>query len=207
MVTRHGQQHSVAGWITGLLLAWCLTGSGIAMAQDESSLPAEDNAPTFKLNVIQSHYLPPAMYGTWSITTTVLRSTAPPGSYMPLGSEIWSLGQEQGDVILKNLATHAVTSVHVDQISGNTATFHHTADSPSQNLKILETPTITVTGNTLTGINRQEVTFYRNKKPVATYVLEIQVEGSRLAGAQVLFENPAGEHSPQFEVAPLHFKD
>lgn len=168
---------------------------------------AEDDAPTFQLNLVQQQFLPPAMYGTWNIKATVLKSDAPPWQYLPEASEIWTLGREQDVVTLHNVITNATATVAVDKAEGNTATFHHEASDARQRIKIRETPTITVNGNQLSGINRQQITFYRKGQPRATYYLEIQVEGTRLAGATAAFRHPEEMPDPVLEIAPLQFED
>lgn len=169
--------------------------------------PAEDDGLTFRLNVVQDQYLPPAMYGTWNIRATVLKTTAPPWFYSPAANEIWALQKEQDAVTLTNVVTHATASILVDKVDGDTATFHHEAKIPTRKMKILEVPTITVNGDKLSGINRQKIFVYnRQGEVLQSYDVDIHVSGQRLAGAQVTFGNP--ENRPlEFEVAPLQFKD
>jgi hypothetical protein len=162
--------------------------------------------PTFQLNATETRYLPPAMYGTWSITATVLHTTAPRWLYAPASSELWTLGREGGFVTLKNLVTKAIATVQVDHAEGDTAIFHHIAHVPSRKLRVIETPTITVKGDRLTGINRQVVIFERKNKPPVSYIMEISLTGSRLSGAPVTFGN-LGMPPPSFEIEPLRVQD
>lgn len=162
---------------------------------------ANDDPPVIKLEVNESKYLPPEMYGTWSIKATIVNSDAPPDMYSPSGTELWTLGEDHGSVFIKNIITNAQASITVDQVQGNTATFHHLAQIPDRQMKIMEIPTVTVEGDKLSGINRQRVVFFRGKKKIADYNLEIKVEGTRLAGGQVTFGAP--QTTPDFEIAPI----
>jgi len=172
-----------------------------------SQLPSfdDDNGPTFHLNASKDKNLPPAMYGTWSIHATVLESNAPYGSYQPASTELWMLDKEDGVITLRNIVTNAVASINVDRVVGNTATFHHVANVPSRGMRIVEMPTLTVTGDHLSGMNEQTVVFYRGNQFAGAYNLKIQLEGTRLSGAKVTFGD--SNQQPSFEVAPLQFKD
>lgn len=166
-----------------------------------------EDVPTFKLNVSQEQFLPPAMYGTWSIVATVLKSDAPPGAYAPYSNELWTLTRENNEIMLKNIVSNAAAKINVDKVEGNTATFHHIANAKHMRMKIIETPTVTVNLDSLKGMSRQEVIFYDKKgKPRFTYHLEMKIEGSRLADSRVTFKNPF-ENPPRFEIAPLQFQD
>jgi hypothetical protein len=188
---------SVFGLLCMLVPVW---------SQEVQDLP-QPEMPTFKLNVIRDQYLPPAMYGTWSITATVLRSDAPTWLHSPGSHEIWSLAKINDEIILKNEANNAVTSIEVDRVEGNTATFHHEAKVPSRKIRIIETPTVTVDGDYLSGINRQNIIVQdRQGKVMQTYHLEIRLEGTRLTGANVVFKDTETIR-PKFEVAPMQFEE
>ncbi len=166
-----------------------------------------DDGPVFKINVSTTRFLPPAMYGTWNITTMVLKSTAPAWLYTPAGSEIWALGKDNNEVTLTNMITNAVATINVDNVMGDTATFHHLASDASHQFSVLEVPTITVHGDQLTGINHQKLMLYRHGKLEKTYYLDIQLVGNRLTGAKVTFGNPDAPTHHDFEVAPVQFED
>lgn len=167
---------------------------------------SDPDGPTFSLNASETRFLPPAMYGTWNIETKVLKSNAPPWLFTHTGNELWTLSRDSGTVTLTNIVTHAAATITVDEVNGDTATFHHVATDTAQRMKIKETPTITVEGDKIYGINRQELTLLRRGKPHSVFHLEIQLEGRRLAGAQVLFRDPE-IYEPKLEVAPLQFED
>ncbi len=174
------------------------------MAQEEGAI--DFDTPTFKLNVVEKRFLPPAMYGTWDIEATVLKSTAPPWLYMPSSSEVWTLQRDNGQVTLTNVVTNATASIEVDKVENDTATFHHVANVPDRNMKILEAPTLTVKGNHLDGVNRQQLSIIEDGKIRAVYHIDVQIKGTRLTGAQLKFRDP--EDMPgTFEVAPLQFED
>jgi hypothetical protein len=194
-------------FLKGVLLAACLW---VVLPCALSQVPSfdDDNGTTFRLNASKSKNLPPAMYGTWSIHATVLESNAPYGTYQPSSSELWMLDKEDGVITLRNIITNAVASISVDRVVGNTATFHHVANVPDRGMRIVEMPTLTVSGDHLSGMNEQTVVFYRGGQFAAAYNLKIQIEGTRLAGAKVTFSDTQTQNPvPRFEVAPLQFKD
>ncbi len=175
-------------------------------AQQLGTETASVEETTFKLNATKTLNLPPAMYGLWSIMARVVKSTAPIGIYSPDASEIWDLYKENDQIYLKNVVTNAIANIHVDQVQGDTATFHHSASTDDERMTVIETPTITVLGNKLNGINRQEIRLFRRGKLMAVYHLEVQLQGSRLAGSKVLFKDP-DFITPDFEVEPLRFEN
>lgn len=167
----------------------------------------EMNTPTFKLNASKIEHLPPAMYGTWGINARLIRTTAPPGMIAPETYEMWTLDKTADAVTLKNIVSNATTSIHIDKVEGNTATFHHTATSASKKFKLVEVPTVTVEGDRLSGVNRQKVFFYDPQGRVKrSYEADIAVEGTRLSGPKFTFRDPV-EHPPDFEVAPIQFEN
>lgn len=168
---------------------------------------AQEEGKVLKATISQSQNLPPAMYGTWSIQARVTATTAPPWLFTPSTSEVWTLVKDNGVVVLKNVSTQASASIHVDKVQGNTATFHHEARIPSRRMKIIETPTVTVSSNSLTGVNRQTLLFYRDDKLAETYTLDIQIQGTRLSGAAVQFGDPDDRPAPKFEIEPLRFQN
>lgn len=189
-----------------MLCTWSVLAGMTVYAQDPPR-PDEASGPTFKLQAVETRFLPPAMYGTWSITATVLSSSAPAWFFNPDAHELWSLDRTDTGVTLRNITNNASATVHVDAVEGNTATFHHLARVPSRRMEILETPTVTVNGNQLSGVNRQTITVYNRKgEPTARYHLLIQVEGQRLTEGQVTYGNPDAP-PPEFEVAPLQYSD
>jgi hypothetical protein len=208
---RLGYSHAL---LTVLFLSGMVVVPSLAAAPpQEVQLMEDPGAMTFKLNASESKFLPPAMYGTWSIEATVISSTAPNGLYMPRTHEIWALDRDDAVITLKNMSNNASATIEVDQVSGNTATFHHEASGQSgyymmqQKIKIRETPTLTVDGDRMSGTNNQLVKLYNHRGQLtATYTAVIQVEGTRLAGAKVTFGN-VYEPKPEFEVAPLQFRD
>lgn len=189
-----------------IAIAFLLPGILAAFVLGATARAATPHKPfTLQAELNETHYLPPAMYGRWSIVATVLRSNAPVQFYEPKANELWTLSESDGTVTLQNIVTQAAATIQVDNVSGNTATFRHTAEIPSRRWKIIEIPTVTVDGDKLSGINRQQVMIYdHNRHLSATYEVDIRVEGTRLAGARTIFGNPAPK---DFDVEPLQFKN
>jgi len=179
----------------------------LALFCTQSPVGAQEAGRVLKATISQSQNLPPAMYGTWSIQATVTATTAPPWLFTPSTSEVWTLVKDNGVVVLKNVSTQASASIHVDKVQGNTATFHHEARIPSRRMRIIETPTVTVSSNSLTGVNRQTLFFYRDDKLAETYTLDIQIQGTRLSGAAVQFGDADDRPAPKFQVEPMRFQN
>lgn len=160
---------------------------------------------TFKLGVQKIKQLPPAMYGVWSIRITILETDLPPGLFELEGNDIWSLQRSETDVTLKNEVNQVATSINIDSVEGNRATFHHRFRI-SERTRVTEAPTIAVDGDKLDGINNQTVEIYRKGKLAEVYHRTIRLEGTRLSGARFSFKDPENEPK-SFEVAPLQFKN
>lgn len=163
-----------------------------------------DDAPTFQAGVRQDRILPPAFYGRWNIVATTLETTAPEGLFLAKSSEIWELSQSQHVVTVENVINRANASVSIDEVKGSTATFHHTAGN--ETTRILEIPTVTVSGDRLFGVNMQTLQYLRNNKVVKEFKFRKQVEGYRLASEGFRFKPALGSGDggkPDFEVAPL----
>jgi hypothetical protein len=173
----------------------------------EAVTTEEEGALSVQLGVNKSQYLPPEMYGTWSIQARVIRADDPTVIINSVSTEMWGLEQEAEIVVLSNISNSARANINVEKVQGNTATFHHKAIDEEHGLTVLETPTITVDGDHLSGINRQEHRFYSWRGHLKKVVLiDLAIEGSRLSPAKKRFGGYTAPESPEFEVAPLQFK-
>ena len=164
----------------------------------ELSLPlAQDEA--YQAGISITKFLPPQMYGVWSIQAHILKTDDP--TLSPVSTEIWELARDRNTVTIENVVNQAQASIHVDTVHGNTATFHRTYKSPDERFEIIETPTVTVDGNFLTGQNIQVYRHFRNKKIVAEYHVEAEIHGTRLANQSYRFKQP--QLSPDFDVPDI----
>ncbi|MCA9799343.1 MAG: hypothetical protein KC474_07315 [Cyanobacteria bacterium HKST-UBA04] len=160
-------------------------------------------APAFKIRVTENLYLPPAMYGVWSIHASVTETNAQPWQFMPNTTYIWSLGRYGEVVKLMNLENRAQTSIQVDKVQGNTATFHYRNRMPLYDGQrdVIEIPTLTVHEDTLEGmVDKYERYFDRNQRLAVNNHYLIRVTGTRISGGRVQFGQSA---SPSLEVEPL----
>jgi hypothetical protein len=166
-----------------------------------ASIPAGP-VPTYKANASLTKMLPEEMYGTWGIASILLSTDAPPDTFPPILHHIWTLEVQNGAVILQNPASHAITQVNVEEAKGNTATFHHTANSDSGRVQVRETVTLTVNGDKVDGVERAEYMLIRNGMVRKTYILNLKIEGTRLAGAKVNFHQ-VDRPENYFEIEPM----
>lgn len=162
----------------------------------------EEGVAPLKASISQSAYLPPAMYGHWSLRATLIRSNRPEVFSQTI-QDVWVLERIGEQVIVSNPATGGSAAVQVDQVVNDTATFHHKVPEGPKRF-FLEQPTVTVAGDRLYGQTLNRVVFYRpgDAKPVVYYGL-YTLEAERLGGARLEFgRKPSSEHL-EFDIAPV----
>ena len=163
-------------------------------------VPSKQVAPNLKGQINEVLFLPPEMYGTWSIRAVVVQSDAPINEFQPVSQEIWTLERSGNDVTIENVVTNAKASVHVDKVQDNIATFHHDSAASDGSMSISETPTVAVRKDSLIGSNDQVYVFYQGGREVRRYHLKVNVTGTRLAKQT---QQIAPEVKPNFEILPL----
>jgi hypothetical protein len=139
------------------------------------------------------------MYGEWSITATLLETNAP-NYFRREIHDIWILAREGNDVTVTNPANGASATVNVDQVQNNTASFHRMVRDPHEGI-FIESPTITVNGNTLTGSTVNEMAVVKNGIPHVLYRAKYHLFAQRIGGARVEFA-PMPQ-PPKFEIEEL----
>lgn len=185
------------------LIALALVGS-VFSTLDLSYSYADDD--TFHLNATKTQFLPDIMYGHWSIKATVVDSDTPPGMYQPMSYEVWSLERDSKHVTIANVANSAKTEISVDQVRGQTATFHHESMTNHDRLRVIEVPTITVEGDRMWGVNKQQLVYLDSHgNPEQIFNITLQLEGSRLSQGhgQFSYGTPRTNEQPTFTVEPL----
>jgi hypothetical protein len=144
-----------------------------------------------------SQYLPPEMYGQWSVRATLIESNQP-DLFSKVVNDIWNLERVDEVVIVSNPVTGASAAINVDSVKGNTATFHRWVNvSPKK--RFVETPTVTVKGDRLSGVTVDQIQLISQGKLVQSYYGTYLLEATRVSGARVQF----GEKDPN---APVEFE-
>jgi hypothetical protein len=132
-----------------------------------------------------TNFLPPAMYGQWSVVATLMESNTP-NFFTPQVTEIWVLEQSGNSVTISNPANGASATINIDKVKGNTATFHRMQYSRPER-RILESPTVTVDGDLMVGTTLNALEVVKNGKVVQGYYSKYSLKAERLGGARVKF--------------------
>ena len=155
----------------------------------------------FILGVTESRYLPPAMYGQWSMTATLL-STNAPDYFSPLIHDIWMLEQTGNQVVISNPSNGASAAITIDQVQGSTATFHRVvSESPSQ--RFIETPTVKVNADSLIGQTRAQVVWIKNGQATRSISALYRLVGERVSGPGVRFGQDRNPPPKEFEIEEI----
>jgi hypothetical protein len=194
-------------------LGWILFSESGHAEEAKTSVPALDEHYEQKpitVTVSKTLYLPPDMYGQWSVTGDMLESNAPEQFSHKL-SDIWILEREGDQVIVSNPATGASANISVDKVEGETATFHR-MNRESRTQVLEEIPTITVHGDTMTGIMLNRVSKFKNGTLIPISYVKYQLQAQRIGGARVQFSpsNDAGGErypgaQPDLRIEPMRF--
>jgi hypothetical protein len=170
-----------------------------AEAQSPSPRPKPQMVP-LEATIIHSQYLPPEMYGQWTLTATLMESNTP-NFFNPVIHEIWMLEQTGETVTISNPSTGASASITVDKVQGNTATFHRAQMSPRRNERVIEIPTVTVEGDHLRGTTINQVEIYKNGKLAQSFYAKYALTAERINNSRVRFGQTAAP--PVFEIEKI----
>lgn len=146
--------------------------------------------------VSKTLYLPPAMYGQWSVTGSV-RETNIEG-LIPVANDLWVLQREGDAVTITNPTNGASAQINVDAVQGNTATFHRFGQSGR--LARSETVTLTVEGDHLFGKNLRREELSKNGKVVKVNFALFDLQGTRIGGAGAVFRPELRDGEPDIEI-------
>lgn len=198
-----------SGFLTGLLVA--LAGFLLPIhAQEAPTLDVDpsvqqaapqSNREPIKLSVTESYVLPPEMYGQWSVVATLVKTNLP-GRYQQRVYDIWQLQEAGNQVSLSNPNTGAYATITVDQVQGNTATFHHRVVMKAGRKFLVERPTVTVVGDTLRGTTTHTyIHTSRNGQVEKVYHALFKIDAARLSQARAEFANP--NPAPDFQIEDI----
>jgi hypothetical protein len=149
------------------------------------------------VTVSKAQYLPPAMYGQWSVTGDMVESNSPE-QFSPKLSDIWILEREGDQVVISNPATGASATISVDKVEGDTATFHRMGQEDRRQV-LEEIPTITVRNDVMTGVMLNRVLKIKNGVLVPVAYVKYQLAARRIGGARTRFMPSEGGVVPELE--------
>jgi hypothetical protein len=150
------------------------------------------------VTISKSLYLPPAMYGQWSVVGTLVHTNAPE-YFNPVVNDIWMLERVGDQVMISNPANGASAAISVDKVEGNRATFHRSGVA-GRNKVFQEAPTITVNGDTLAGTTTNRIRYLKDGQVVREYFAVYQLEANRISAARVQFRPENGMGGPDIEI-------
>jgi hypothetical protein len=157
------------------------------------------NNKVFEAGVSSTRYLPPPMYGQWSVTATLLEGNS--SMFSPVVHDIWRLERVGDFVMISNPATGASATVTVDQVNGNTATFHREVHAKNGSI-LVETPTVTVNGTKLTGFTQIQMKHDARVKLFSSeFTGKYQLEAEKMGGSRVRFGQDTPDPELEFEIA------
>lgn len=172
------------------------------MTQSEpqtSPIQLPSGGTPLKAGISKTLYLPPAMYGQWSVTGTVRETNI--SNLDPVAVDIWVLQREGDAVTVTNPVNGATATVNVEAVEGNTATFHR--GGQSDRLTKTETVTLTVNGNYLYGKNLRREEISKNGKVVKIRYALFDLQGTRISGASAVFKPEILHGGPDIEIEPV----
>lgn len=147
-------------------------------------------------SVSKTLYLPPAMYGQWTVTGIVKETNIT--DLVPVANDLWVLQRQGDEVIITNPVNGASASIQLDAVEGNTATFHRSGQSAKAIRS--ETVTLTVNGDTLYGRNMRKEEIIRKGQVVKVNYALFELQGTRIGGARAVFRPQAVEDGPDIEI-------
>ncbi len=159
-----------------------------------SSAPSgSSGVKPFEVTVTESRYLPPEMYGQWNVTARLIRTDVP-GGLPSVVNDIWVLENSGNTVSISNPASGAHASISVDEVVGNSATFHHKVEISNRRLPfglphtrqvLIEQPTVSVDGDVMTGITTHRYFMLRDGEVDKLYTAVFKLHAERLSGGRI----------------------
>jgi hypothetical protein len=146
-------------------------------------------------------YLPPDMYGQWSVTGT-LQETNAQEFFSPVVNDIWVLERVGNQVMISNPANGASAAVSVDRVEGNQATFHRQGPA-GRNRFFQEIPTISVSGDVLVGRSVNKIQYIKNGQVSREYYAVYGLQATRIGAARTLFKPEEAWQEPDIEIEEI----
>lgn len=164
---------------------------------EENSKPEYSNPkkPTFQAHVVEAQYLPPALYGTWQVSGTLL-STNAPYRFKRKTSDIWILQQVEKKIRLANPDTQTETFITVNEVKDNMATFTVNT-TPDRKFSQFEKITITVDGDNFSGVSVMEIQFFLKKTLIRVEQAFFNLNATKISGPTPSIFNTSPSKSNQ----------
>jgi len=129
-----------------------------------------------------SKELPRDLYGTWSVNSNII-DTNNPYFFKRKGNDIWTLEKNNGIITLRNPVTGATSSIKVNEVKGNKATF--TRSEITDKYKEYETVTLTVDGMNFFGEDYLKGDYYSKNKYLYSDFAKYEVRAEKLSGPTI----------------------
>ncbi len=171
--------------ILPLCLLISLTVSARAYQDNEIILQAEpvaeyeNNKGILVGGVSVTKDLPQEFYGTWSVVG-VLEDTNRPELFKMRSSDIWTFGRKGDMITLSNPINGVSASITVNEVRGKTAFF--SKEQRDEELYQIETPEITVEGDSFYGTDLIIMEHYKNGQLVKIDRVKYKVKGYKISG-------------------------
>lgn len=162
----------------------------------QKSIPS--TAKPLSASVSKTLYLPADMYGQWSVTGTLLETNAE-AFFSPVVNDIWVLERVGDKVMISNPANGASAAVNVDHVDGNQATFHRQGPA-GRNRFFQEIPTISVSGNVLTGRSVNKIQYIKDGRMTREYYAVYGLQATRIGAARTIFKPQEAWEEPDIEI-------
>ena len=165
-------------------------------------LPLTGGTP-FSATITKSLYLPPAMYGFWSVTSH-LTQTDTEGYFAASTRDIWNLEQAGNEVVISNPDNGASATIHVTEVSGSHAIFHRTGVAGKGKI-YSETVDIVVHNDTLNGSMLSKLEVIKDGRVVRSVSGRYLVQAQRITEGRTKFIPPgaSGNPDPDFTIEDI----
>jgi|GEM_PF-2616957 len=152
-------------------------------------------------SVTHTLYLPPAMYGQWNVTGTLMQTNAP-DQFSPQVNDIWLLEREGNQVTVTNPVNGAYATVSIDKTEGDQATFHRSGTA-GDHAVFQEIPTITVHGDSFSGQSLNKIQKLRNGQVTAEIYGLYHLEATRISAGRTRFHPDTEQQSPDLQIEEI----
>ena len=124
--------------------------------------------------------LPEEFYGTWAVKSTLIE-TNNPKLFNKTSTNVWVFGRKGKIVTLSNPIIGITASITVNEVTGKKAKF--TREESSENYTQIETPEITIEGDSFSGEDKLIIKHLYKDKIYKTDVVKYKLEGKKMSGS------------------------
>ena len=145
-------------------------------------LSAFAKAQTLEGGVSLSDKVPKELFGAWKINAVCTRSTNR-DYFDSVSVDVWIFSKIEDRILLTNPMSGATASIGVNEVNGNKVRFEKTTDLPDE--LSVETPILTINGDSFEGVDRIYIKTTRNGAPVKEDFIEYKVKGTKMSGVSL----------------------